>query len=52
MISFDKKHSFQKPSSTETVSSPPLSPGGISNDREKPEYSLVDALLSLVKSEV
>ena len=41
----------QKPTSTDSGSSP-ISPSGLNNDRERPEYSLVDALLALMKSEV
>ncbi|XP_066934103.1 FHF complex subunit HOOK interacting protein 2A-like [Clytia hemisphaerica] len=43
---------LEKPTSTEQGASPPLSPGGsMGSDREKPEYSLVDSLLVLTKSE-
>jgi len=41
---------LEKPSVSTSGSSPPLSPG-LEGNREKPEYSLVDSLLSLTKSE-
>ncbi|XP_057305716.1 FHF complex subunit HOOK interacting protein 2A-like [Hydractinia symbiolongicarpus] len=41
---------LEAPSTTESGSSPPLSPG-MEREREKPEYSLVDALIVLTNSE-
>ena len=41
----------QKPA-TDKAMSPPVSPGGIGGDGEKPEYCLIDSLLVLTKSEV